>query len=110
MAGAGLQARIDALLHESPDEPRTAFSPYANSASDLVEALWAAGDAGDDAEAAMTAALDLAEASTDDRARVRHAVQILITNHPRARQLGLRVPPLVERAPHLTWPSKRDKT
>lgn len=98
--GGELQGRIDALLCQPPDEPVGRFSPYLDSARDLVDAMWALADrdAGD--------AVAWAEAQPPGP-RLRHAVEVVVTNHRRFAELGLRVAPLAERAPHLVVPRRR---
>jgi len=84
-----------------PIEPPTAFSRTLIGARRRRGAC-AAASAGDDPEVAMTRALELAEATAGARrrGRLRHALAVFLTHHPRALELGLRVPSLVERAPH----------
>ena len=109
---AELQRRIDELLQESVSDPPAPRSRYLDAATDVVDALWAEATAGDDAEIAAASMLDRAAALAvgANLPRVRHALEIVLTNHPRLNELGLRVPPLAERAPQLTLPSRRKRS
>jgi hypothetical protein len=107
-----LQRRIDRLLHQAANDPPPLRSNYLDPAADVVEELWAVASAGDDVEAAVSDMLDRASALAvgPNLSRLRYALEIVVTNHPRLNQLGLNVPSLAERAPHLTMPSKRRPT
>lgn len=107
-----LPVRIDALPREDASELHNSFSLYVHPVRDFVEAIWMAASAKSNAEAAFASALDLAEsiASMGEHRRLRHALEVVVTNHPRAIEVGLHVRPFEEPAPPLTWSRNRGES
>lgn len=105
-----LQARIDRVLHEPLSEAGTsAFSSYMPGASTgLQDALLASTSAGH--LAGLEAMLDEFDRLRPmvDAGALRHALSVVLTDHPAVAELGLRLPSLEERSPWKTWPSRRD--
>jgi hypothetical protein len=105
-----LTLRVQAALRETPQmRARSRFSEYApRAAAPLRERLERAADAGgiEGIEAALDE-FDRMNASEDPLA-LRHALQLFLTHNRHAVALGLQVPPLAERAPWMTTPSRRD--
>ena len=103
-----IQARIDAALREPVDEAaRSSFSNYVPGAStELQSALWTKPATGgiDDVEEILDRYDQLK--GTDDPVRLRHALNVVLTNHPTVDALGLRLPSLEERSPWKVTPSK----
>jgi hypothetical protein len=103
-----LQARIDAALHESASGGKAStFSPYlAEQEPGVAQHLARAAAPGglDGLEAMMDAYERLVE--TEDPGRVQHALMLLLTHHPDAARLGLRIPALEQRSPSKVRPSR----
>jgi hypothetical protein len=104
-----IQARIDAALREPADEAaRSSFSTYMPGGStDLQSALWTKPETGgvEDVEEILDRYDQLK--GTDDPVRLRHALSVVLTNHPTVGALGLRLPSLEERSPWKVTPSRR---
>lgn len=98
------QRRIDAALRELPEESAGGFSDYRDTAIGLTRLLMAAARRG-----GVDAALDELDRlrGSEDPGRLRRALQEFVTHDPAA--AGLRVPPLEERAPWKTRPSRREE-
>jgi hypothetical protein len=106
---AGLQARIDDALKQTPQERAASrFSAYADGAVDLVDRFLLAAEAG--GVSGMRAALDLFERLREagDVPRLQHAFVQFLSQHPAAAQLGLSIPPLERRAGWKVRPSSRE--
>jgi hypothetical protein len=99
-----LQQRVNAALRADRATHRT-FSEYRDSASDLVDRLWAAASNG-----GAAAALDEFDRlrGSEDPTRLRYALMELIAHHPDVSNIGLRIPSIEERAPWTVLPSKRE--
>jgi hypothetical protein len=105
-----IQARIDEALREPIGETGArSFSDYLPGGSLAVqdELLRATGAGGLTDIEAMLDAFDRLRASAD-RARLQHALSVVLAHHPALAELGLRVPSLEERSPWKTWPSRRE--
>ena len=104
-----IQARIDAALHEPVDEAaRSAFSNYVPGAStDLQSALWTTPATGEviDVEEILDRYEQLK--GTDDPVRLRHALTVVLTNHPTVAARGLTLPSLETRSPWKITPGRR---
>ena len=104
------QTRINEALREPIGETGgRSFSDYMPGGSIAFqdELLRAAGVGGLDGIEAILDAFDRLRGSTD-RARLRHALTVVLTHHPALAELGLRLPSLEERSPWKTWPSRRE--
>ena len=105
-----LQARINEALRERREEGGArSFSEYMPGASvglqdELLRAAAPGGVAGIEA---LLDAFDRLRASADVAA-LRHALSIVLTHHPAAAELGLRLPSLEERSPWKVWPARRE--
>jgi hypothetical protein len=103
-----VQQRIDAALASGPAD--LSVGPYSDYLPDhtpaLVEYLMRAAKPGGLAgiKAALREFDRLAE--TEHPLRIKQALMIFLTHHPEAARLGLRIPPLDERAPWMTRPSE----
>jgi hypothetical protein len=104
-----IQTRIDAALREPADEAaRSSFSSYTPGGStDLQSALWTKPETGgvEDVEEILDRYDQLK--GTGDPVRLRHALSVVLTNHPTVGALGLRLPSLEERSPWKVTPSRR---
>ena len=106
-----LQRRIDAALAEPPAvHAASGHSDYLPEPADRLARRLVQAAAGSEGAAAIEAAFDehdRLDAAGEDPLALRRALAVLLTHHPAAVALGLRVPDLAERAPWLTVPSKR---
>jgi hypothetical protein len=106
-----LTQRIQAALRETPEmRSRSKFSEYApRVAASLRARLDQAAESG--GIGGVEAALDEFDRmdATEDPLALRHALQLFITHNRHALALGLEVPPLAERAPWMTIPSRRER-
>jgi hypothetical protein len=106
-----LQARIDALLSESPeDKAKSRFTPYmiaekSDLESRILEALKIGGLDG------METAMDKFEelAASEDGGRLRYELMRFLTRDPAAAKFGLRIPSLEERSAWKITPGRFSK-
>jgi hypothetical protein len=103
-----LQQEIDAALASGPED--MSAGPYTDYLPDhtpiLVDSLNRSAQAG--GVVGITAALREFDklARTEHPLRLKRALTLFLIHHPDATKLGLRIPPLSERAPWIVRPSK----
>jgi hypothetical protein len=105
-----LERRVQEALRESPEmRERSTFSEYApRAAAPISERLERAASAG--GIKGVESVLDEFDwmSLSEDPLALRYALQLFLTHNRHSVALGLRVPPLAERSPWMTVPSRRN--